>query len=114
MRFRARTTIAAIVVTGSAVLALAFTSAALAGVFDYVLSSTPNDTFQTRGVAHDYTYLHSSISSSATTCVARGGGTSFCASSSASHTYIDSCTSCLSYYKQKTGGTFDISVHDEW
>ena len=112
MRLRARTAVVTIAVTGCAVLVLA--GAALAGFFDYTLSSTPNDTFQTRGVGHDYTYLHSSISSSATTCVARGGGMSFCASGSAAHSYNDACGSCFSYYKQKTGGTFDITVHDEW
>ncbi|WCB95063.1 hypothetical protein DSM104299_03805 [Baekduia alba] len=112
MRLRARTMLATIVATGCVVLALS--GAALAGFFDYTLSSAPNDTFQTRGVGHDYTYLHSSINSSSTTCVARGGGSSFCASGTASHSYVDTCGSCLSYYKQKTGGTFDISAHDEW
>jgi hypothetical protein len=109
---RGRRTLAVIAVTGGAVLACS--GAALAGFFDYTLSSAPNDTFQTRNVAHDYTFLRSTIASSATTCVARGGGVSFCASTSASHTYTDSCGSCLSFYKQKTGGTFDITVHDEW
>ncbi|MEJ7788145.1 MAG: hypothetical protein WKF96_25365 [Solirubrobacteraceae bacterium] len=89
--------------------------AAYAGQFDYVLEDIPPDTFRTRNVAHDYSYLRGTIGfPGTTTCVARGGGVSFCASGSANHSYSDSCNLCLSYYKQKSSILLDVTVHDEW
>lgn len=102
--------------SAAAVMCLgAIAPVAFAGQYDYVLGSTTPNVFYTRGVYHDYSYLRGTIGfPGSTTCVARGGGQSFCASGSAAHSYPDTCNACLSYYKQKSSYVLDITVHDEW
>lgn len=113
MRRRARTLPVAVAMIVCALLALSV--AAIASSFDYTLSQTVNDTWSSRFVAHDYSLIRGRVTSGTTVCVSRGeNGASFCADTTSSHSWTDTCGPCFSYYKQKSGGALDISAHDEW
>jgi hypothetical protein len=113
MRRRARTLPVAVAVLVCALVALA--APAIASMFDYTLSGTPNDTWSSRFVGHDYTQIKGRVTSGVTVCVSRGAnGASFCADTTSSHSWTDLCGGCFSYYKQKSGTSLDIAAHDEW
>jgi hypothetical protein len=114
MRIRTRRTVAA---ACAAVLALALATTAVATAFDYTLFGTSDNTWTTRGVDHDYYFIRGTVTGSTTVCVKRNPtGDSFCAQGTQSKSYVDSCnpSACLSYYKQTSGGSLDITAHDEW
>jgi hypothetical protein len=114
MRIGTKSTVAAACI---AALALALATAAVATAFDYTLFGTSNNTWSTRGVDHDYYYIRGTVAGSTTVCVKRNSaGDAFCAQGTQAKSYVDSCnpSACLSYYKQTSGSSADITAHDEW
>ena len=103
---------------GAIVALLAWPAAALAGAYDYSLTA-PLNTWKTRNVAHDYSYLRTQNAADFSMCLARGNGISFCGGYFVDHHYADSCnpSTCLTWYLQNThsGGTYEgLNIHDEW
>lgn len=97
---------------------MVWTAVAQAGMYDYTLS-LPLDSWNTRNVPHDYSYLRVQNGADFSLCLARGNGISFCGGYFVDHHYADSCnpSSCITWYLNDThsGAPYNSgSIHDEW